>query len=238
MCWNVGATTVMMVAGAAGAVVSARRGDPAAVPFALGWFALMEGLQLWGLAAIDACGTPANATVTYLSALHIAFQPLVINAFVMATVAPLRSARGRWAVLALSGAATAVILLQLYPFSWAGSCTPGVSLCAERLCTRSGTWHLAWDLPYNGLMTWFDQWTGLTVGFPSYVLAVFVLPLAYGAWRFVGFHLLAGPVLAGLMTADANEMPAIWCLFSIGILLVALVPGVRRLLTARRAVPA
>ena len=66
-----------------------------------------------------------------------------------------------------------------------------------------------------------------TVQFPAYLLAVFVLPLAYGAWRFVLFHALAGPILAGTLTDNPLEMPAIWCLFSIGIILIALSPGIR-----------
>ena len=60
--------------------------------------------------------------------------------------------------------------------------------------------------------------------FASYLFAVFVLPLLYGAWRFVLFHLAAGPILAWLLTDDLNEMPAIWCLLSIGIIVISLSP--------------
>jgi hypothetical protein len=60
------------------------------------------------------------------------------------------------------------------------------------------------------------------------MLSVFVLPLIYGAWRFAVFHLIVGPILAYNLTNNPNEYPAIWCLFSIGIVLVALSPMVRR----------
>ncbi len=55
----------------------------------------------------------------------------------------------------------------------------------------------------------------------------FILPLVYGAWRFVLFTYVAGPVAAITLTTDPNEMPAIWCLFSIGLLLISLSPLVR-----------
>jgi len=123
------------------------------------------------------------------------------------------------------------MLMQLYPFAWAGECAPGSNLCADRLCTVSGDWHLAWDLPYNGLMVPLEQAIGTTLGFPSYILAAFALPLLYGAWRFSLFHLLVGPVAAGLLTAKPNEVPAIWCLFSIAIILIALSPAIRKRFT-------
>ena len=76
-------------------------------------------------------------------------------------------------------------------------------------------------MPLNGLFS------SELLQFPSYFLAVFVLPLVYGAWRFVMFHALAGPILAASLTTDPNEMPAIWCLFSIGIILISLSPMIR-----------
>ena len=74
----------------------------------------------------------------------------------------------------------------------------------------------------------FEDLAGMHVGFPSYMIAAFLMPLVYGAWRFVIFHALAGPILAGWLTANPNEAPAVWCLFSIGILLIGLSPMIRR----------
>lgn len=235
MCWSMGATAIMVAGGAAATAFTARRGDPVAIPVTLGWFTLMEALQLWGYSVIDQCGTPSNEVVTYLSVLHIAFQPLFINAFIMATVAPVRSQWLRVGIFTLCGLSAAVMLLQLYPFAWAGGCTPGSVLCGQPLCTRTGDWHQAWDMPFNGMLAWTDNWVDAKWGFPTYQFTVFILPLAYGAWRMVIYHGLTGPILAGLLTTDPNEMPAIWCLFSIGIVVVATVPRVRRFLSVRRA---
>jgi len=72
-------------------------------------------------------------------------------------------------------------------------------------------------------------------GFPTYVIAAFLLPLLYGAWRFVLFHALAGPVLAFALTENPNEAPAIWCLFSIGIVLIGSNTAIRRQFEVRTA---
>jgi hypothetical protein len=44
----------------------------------------------------------------------------------------------------------------------------------------------------------------------------------------VVFHALIGPLLAAQLTPNPNEIPAIWCLFSIGIAMIAVFPPVRR----------
>lgn len=228
MCWSVAATATMIVAGGTATALSIRRGDSAAIPFTLGYFTVMEVLQLAGYAVIDQCGTPANQLVTLLSVLHIAFQPLVINAFALELVPPDIRARARWPALGLAALASLVILVQLYPFDWAGTCRPGDTLCGDALCTVSGTWHIAWQVPFNGLMVPLETWLGTSSGFPTYIFTVFALPLVYGAWRFALFHLIVGPLLAGQLSSSPNEIPAIWCLSSIGILLIVLSPPFRR----------
>jgi hypothetical protein len=232
MCWTMGVSAAMVGLGGAATVVTARRGDPLAIPVTLGYFTLMEALQVAGYAVIDECTSPVNQSVTVLSVLHIVFQPLFINAFAMALVARPVAAGMKVLVFSLCAASSVLMLLQLYPFDWAGSCAPGSNLCAERLCTVSGDWHQAWDVPFNGLMIPVEAALGLSWGFPSYILVTFLLPLLYGAWRLVLFHALAGPIAAGQLTTNPNEVPAIWCLFSIAIVLIALSPWIRRQMTA------
>lgn len=228
MCFSLGATGGMVVVGAVATAVAVRRGQPAAIPLTLAWFTLMEALQLGGYLTIDQCGNPVNQTVTWLSVLHIAFQPLFINAFALELMPAAVRARWRWPALMLSALAAAVMLLQLAPLPFAGDCLPGTTLCGSPVCTRSGEWHLAWDIPRNGLFAGAVALWGNMASWPSYTLAVFVLPVFYGAWRFALFHAVVGPIAAGLLTDDPNEMPAIWCLFSIGITLIALSPPLWR----------
>ena len=232
MCWSMGVSAAMVALGGAATVVSARRGDPLAIPVTLAYFTLMEGLQVVGYTVIDQCSSPVNQSVTLLSVLHIVFQPLFINFFAMALVAKPVGAAMKVLVFSLCAASSVLMLLQLYPFEWAGSCAPGSNLCAARMCTVSGDWHQAWDVPFNGLLVPLESALGLTWGFPSYMIAGLVLPLLYGAWRLALFHALAGPIAAGLLTSNPNEVPAIWCLFSIAIVLIALSPWIRQKMTA------
>ncbi|NNK78118.1 MAG: hypothetical protein HKP40_05335 [Litoreibacter sp.] len=228
MCWSLGASVAMVGLGAGATALVYRRGEPPAIWLTLGYFTLMEALQLSGYMVLDQCGTRANRSVTLLSYLHIVLQPLFLNAFALELVPPEVKRKARaWAygVAALSGL---VMVAQILPVEAYGTCRPGGPLCGASLCTVSGEWHIAWHIPYNGLVLPFEDWLGYHPGFPSYTLAVFLVPLLYGAWRFVLFHALAGPILAGFLTQDPNEMPAIWCLFSIGILLIGMSSFIRR----------
>ena len=236
MCWSLGVTAAMVGLGGAATAVTIRRGETPVVPLTLGYFTAMEALQVWGYLVIDHCGSPSNQTVTLLSVLHIVFQPFIINAFAMALVARPVSKAMQTLVFSLCAASSVLMLLQLYPFDWAGTCIPGSQLCAAQLCTVTGDWHQAWDVPYNGLLTGLPlPDTVAMLGFPSYMLVAFLLPLLYGAWRLVLFHALAGPILASSLTDNPNEVPAIWCLFSIAIIVIALSPLVRRSMGLRPA---
>lgn len=228
MCWSATASIGMVGIGAVVTAVAASRGQPRAIWLTLGYFTVMEALQAAGYAVVDQCGAASNQAITLLSYLHIVFQPFFINAFAMELVPGPVKARLRRSVYLCCAASSAVMLAQLYPFEWAGSCRPGAALCGDELCLVSGEWHIAWNIPYNGLLLPLENALGIQSSLPTYFLAAFVMPLAYGAWRLVIFHALAGPILANALTANPNEVPAVWCLFSIGLLLIGLSPLIRR----------
>ena len=235
MCWNSEISVAMTCIGAAGALISYRRQDPTAIWLTLGYFSVMEALQVAGYAVLDQCGTAENQAVTMASYLHIVFQPFLINAFAMELVPKSAKQRTRVWVYVLCSVSAAVMIIQLIPWQFAGNCLPGSALCADTLCTVSGDWHIAWDVPYNGLLVPFENAIGTHSGFPTYMIAVFALPLVYGAWRFTAMHALSGPVLAWMLTDNPNEMPAIWCLFSVFILFIGLSLRARRRFTATRS---
>lgn len=114
----------MVVAGTVATTVLYRRQAPPAIWLTLAYFTLMEVLQLAGYKVIDQCGTPANISVTFLSYLHIAFQPLFINAFAMELVPQPVKHRVRRGVFALSGASVAIMLVQIMPITALGQCPP------------------------------------------------------------------------------------------------------------------
>lgn len=235
MCWSEGASVAMVGLGAVATVITARRGEPKAIPITLAFFTFMEALQAVGYLVIDQCTLTPNKAVTVLSYIHIAAQPIFINAFGMALVAGPVSRTKRRMVYAATLTAFVVMMLSLVPFDWAGACRAGEELCGQVWCTISGTWHLGWTMPLNNMWAAiYGQTLAGYVPFPAYMLAVFVLPLAYGAWRLVVFHALLGPILASILTDNPNEMPAIWCLFSVGLVLIALSPLIRRSISPRR----
>lgn len=239
MCWSMTASVVFTGAGAAATFITLRQGRPPAIPLTIGYFTAMEALQVAGYVVVDQCGVPANQVITILSLLHIIFQPFFINAFAMELCrSPVRP-RLRILSYGVCGIASCLMLLQLYPFDWAGACLPGTSLCGSPLCTTSGEWHIAWQAPFNGLFSGLLDFTGwhlvMPLAFPSYFVAAFLVPLVYGAWRFVVFHAAIGPVLATMLTDNPNEMPAIWCFFSIGIVVLSLSPWLWRTLSARES---
>jgi hypothetical protein len=188
----------------------------------------MELLQAAGYLVVNQCGTPFNQSVTLLSYLHIVFQPFFINAFAMELVPTGVKDNVKVWVYGACGVSAAAMLLQLYPFGWAGQCQLGDSLCGAKLCVVSGEWHIAWNVPYNSFLRPIKEILGSGFDFPTYMLTVFVVPVIYGAWRFVVFHALVGPILGSQLTSNPNEAPAIWCLFSVGIALIALSPWIRR----------
>ncbi|MBW4706305.1 hypothetical protein KX928_00735 [Roseobacter sp. YSTF-M11] len=233
MCWSIEASAAMVIVGAVATGVTLHHKQPAAIWATLGYFTAMEALQVAGYIVVDKCGTPANQTITLLSYLHIVFQPIFINLFAMELVPGAVRRRVRVWILSLCAGSSAVMLAQIIPWETFGTCQPGTALCGQAYCTVSGEWHIAWDVPYNGLLRPLEAALGTHFGFPTYMAAAFALPLLYGAWRFVLLHLVTGPVLAWYLTDDPNEMPAIWCLFSIAILCISLSPPVRRSVTSR-----
>ena len=100
MCWSVEASAAIACIGGVGAAVTFYRNDPPAIWLTIGYFTVMETLQVVRDVVVDECGTPANRTVTVASYLHIAFQPIFINAFAMELVpSPVKARVWRWVIL-------------------------------------------------------------------------------------------------------------------------------------------
>lgn len=167
----------MVGLGAVAVVITVRRGEPRAIWFALGYFTAMEALQAASYAVIDDCGSSANRTITILSYLHIAFQPLLIDAFAM-TIAPAPvPVRIQRLVYGVAAGCSALILLRLAPVDWLGPCLSGEVMCGPAFCVVSGNWHIAWQVPLNRLYNPLSDLIGYGLQFPDYFVAVFVLPL-------------------------------------------------------------
>lgn len=211
-------------------VYAAVRKEPTPLWAALGYFSLMEALQAFTYMVIDDCGNPANQIATYLGYIHIAFQPFFGNALFMHFIRDDVRRKIQGPVYALCGVSALFMLIQLYPFDWAGRCGDGRILCAPQLCSITGEWHIGWDIPYNAIGDITFNIPVLDSGFFTYTLTMFALPILYGSWRVALYHILAGPLPARLLTDNLNEFAAIWCLTSIAFLLIVVKTPVRRIL--------
>lgn len=226
MCWSGEASAVLATVGLATTAYAAYKKEPAPLWIALGYFSLMELLQAFTYAVIDDCANPANQIATLLGYIHITFQPFFINALSLHFIPKEKAVKiAPWAYAACFFSAV-VMIIQLVPMDWAGQCLPIRTLCGETLCSVSGEWHIAWDVPTNGIFNFFAGPPAM--GFPTYTFVGFVLPLLYGSWRMTLYHYFVGPFLASLLTDNPNEWAAIWCLLSIGILLLVVKTPVRK----------
>jgi hypothetical protein len=228
MCWSGEASTALASVGIAGAAWAAYKKEPFSLWGTLGYFAMMEALQAYTYTVINQCSLPSNQIATLLGYLHIAFQPFFINAISMHFLPKGVATKLTIPVYTLCFASAMFMMLQLYPMEWAGQCEMGRALCARQLCSVSGNWHIAWDVPTNGIGNWMYE-HHLT-GYFSYSLVAFILPLLYGSWRFTLYHFLMGPFMARMLTNNLNEAPAVWCLLSIGFLLIVIKTPVRKIL--------
>lgn len=235
MCWSGEASALLATVGLATTIHMARRQQAPALWITLGYFALMELLQAFTYPVIDQCALPSNQIATLLGYLHIAFQPFFINAISMHFLPEEWQKKIRLPAYAVCFVTAMVMVMQLMPLEWAGRCRLGEPLCAHALCSVSGNWHIAWNVPLNGLGLIFN-WAGTPYQVPLYLLAYgvagFLMPLVYGVWRGTVFHLFLGPTLAWLTTDNMNEWPAVWCLLSIGIIMLVIkarsTPGLQK----------
>lgn len=223
MCWSGEASAILATFGFATTAYAAYKGEPKPLWMALGYFSLMEALQAFTYSVIDQCGVPSNQIATMFGYLHIAFQPFFINAFSMHFIPEKIQRKIAPAVYGLCFVSAIFMILQMYPFDWAGHCWDiiGRIMCGENLCSVHGSWHIAWELPLNGIGNSLPEpLLRMTGGHWTYVIVAFALPILYGSWRMTTYHYLVGPLLAHATTSNMNEWPAVWCLLSIGLLAV------------------
>lgn len=206
MCWSGEASAAIAIGGLSSAWLLKRRGEPKEVYIPTAYFVLMEGLQAVTYTVVGQCGTTMNTVLTYLAIAHISFQPIFINMLGMEFIDPEVKKRIKKFVYAFCGVVALLCLARLIPaYDLLGRCEVGTPLCSlSQTCAYRGQWHIGWDVLLNGLN---PRWWW-------YLVAAFIVPVLYGSWKWSLYHFMVGPFLAGLTTADVNERPAVWCLFS------------------------
>lgn len=217
MCWNAPVSLAIGAAGIATAGVAHARGESKMITAPLVFFSLMELLQYASYWYIGACTLQANTLLTQISYVHIAFQPIFMNMVMMYSAPPI-SIRIRTIVFALCGVSTIAMLIKIVPTGAQHLCAAGETLCGPMWCSVQGNWHLAWSVPQYSFPL-----PGDTFAF-YYFPAVFLLPFLYRAgWTSIAVF-MSGPPLAYVLTSgNALEWPAVWCLYSIPIIIYTFV---------------
>lgn len=236
MCWSGEASAVLASIGIGTTIYAAVKKQPRDLWVPLGYFSMMELLQAYTYIYINKCGEPANQLATFLGYLHIAFQPFFINAISMHFIPKEVRKKIEFPVYALCFFSTVFMLIQLYPFDWAGHCDPRRALCGPHLCSVSGNWHIAWEVPTNGIGNFLmgSLIGNITLGYITYAGVAFLLPLLYGSWRITIYQYFAGPFLSNMLTNNINEWPAVWCLLSIAILVIVVKTRFRKILYVKK----
>jgi hypothetical protein len=210
MCWSGQASLAVSALGVSGALYARAKGSPTARWSTVLYFTAMELLQAATYLVIDECGLASNQWLTRASYAHIAFQPFFINLLAMSFIPPEKARRIRAWVMGICAIGAAMMMSKLYVPTPDWACDASiVPLCGTNTCSFHGDWHIAWRLYISAV----DN------SFLCYFVPGLFLPLFYGSWRWSAYHLLVGPVPAFFMTSNKDEMPAIWCLTSIGFLL-------------------
>lgn len=223
MCWSGEASFALAGAGLVGTVVAIKRKESPILYMPLLWFTLMELLQGFTYQWIDECSSPNNQLLTLLGYYHICFQPFFVNMITLYFMPEAFRKKIEVPVYAITSVFVLVMLLQAYPFEWAEPYWR-TYLSSDRLCSISGSWHIAWEIPlFNIQIPMFDFWH-------PYFITTVLLPLLYGGWKTTVYHYFFGYFLAVQLSGSDNEAAAVWCLLSIGILLVVVDTPVRKIL--------
>lgn len=239
MCWSGEASTALAVAGFGVTAYAAWKKEPAALWVTMGFFSSMELIQALSYPVIGQCGAPENKALSIASYIHIALQPFFFNLLALYFIPDDMRRRIQKTVYALCAVAAGITIWQVMPSETYGACAQHRGMCGSQFCTLPGNWHLAWKFPLNG---WGNEFAGNTNWllrlFPNamvaYSLAVFIMPLVYGSWKFGIYQYLTGPALASQLTDNIDEAPAIWCLMSIGIVLLVMKTALRNVMHVER----
>jgi len=186
------------------------RKGPLEARLCIGYFAAMETLQAAQYTVVDQCDNPVNKVLTLLGFLHLAFQPFFVNMYLSCFM---NKAQKKYKQLCCALALfSGVLLTNRFWKTWGDiDCTNNIEpLCGPKLCSFQGDVHIAWQMP----MQHADQ-DYFTPGFFTHFFTFYLPTYAIGMWPYTVFLLASGPFLGRVLTSHQDEIPAIWCFFSI-----------------------
>lgn len=185
------------------------------------YFVAMEFLQFFQFFVLDECSNPVNQWLTVLGFLHICFQPYFTHLFSGAFMSNPKKLHQMTIIRRLC------VVMGLYMFSRYLMSTPAHHIKAstntdwlrgERTCTFRANYHIAWELPlYNP--TYFMPSNNI------HFFMMFAPYLVMGPEMWLNGIILftTGPLLSSYITDNLYEQASIWCFFSIGQVLIAVI---------------
>jgi hypothetical protein len=183
---------------------------PAGARACMAYFAFMETLQAMQYSVINECENPVNKVLTVLGFIHLAFQPFFANLYLGCFMTKKQQA---YVPIILCLTALGGVLMVNRMWTTAGDipCHVRVEpMCGLATCTFRGNVHLAWQMPLQHA----DQ-DYFTPGFNLHFVMFYLPTFALGMYGTTIFLLLSGPFLGRVFTQHQDEIPAIWCFFSI-----------------------
>ena len=201
----------------------------------VGFFFLMELLQVFQYIWIDQCDSIINKILTVVGFAHICLQPYFTHLLSVSVVKSRRVLVQFQAVRKLCLIGGGLMFLRFLTH-WQ-QLTPPTEACpsyewlrGDTLCTYSGRYHLAWSVPLND-PTYFT--TG--IGIHSFLMFApfFVIPRPM-MWAQGLLLFFTGPVLAAIITPNLQEQASVWCFFSIA-QLVFMLFAVRNYMTRQQS---
>jgi hypothetical protein len=216
MCFSQGTSALFSAIGFALTVYTYRRTGNVGLASGVGYFFLMELLQVFQYIWIDDCAHPMNQILTVVGYAHICLQPYFTHVLSMSLV---QSRRVLLQFQAVRKLALVAGMLMFVRYLTSGSqLTPPSEACpshewlrGDSLCTYKGKYHLAWAMPLAD-PTYYQ--TGIAIH--SFMMfAPFFLTTKKTMWAQGALLFASGPALAAYITPNLQEQASIWCFFSI-----------------------
>lgn len=189
---------------------------PTGARLCVAYFALMETIQAAQYSVLgdgidhENCGLMSNKALTWAGMIHLCFQPFFSNMFLTQFMTKAQRKHMRLILLlCLFGGIS--MMNRFFVSSVDKHCDIGTEpLCGPHACSFQGSTHVAWQMPLQHC----DQ-DYFTPGFQLHFFLFFLPIFAMGMWRHALFLLISGPIIGRLLTDHHDEIPAIWCFFSI-----------------------
>lgn len=172
------------------------------------YFGIMEILQFLQYQVIDKCESKMNKFLTTLGYIHICFQPLFINIWLMGFI---DDPENYYVFLYMSVCAGILLLSRIIWVKDHEICNTNIEpLCGPKTCSLSGQRHIVWNFR---LRAPGKDWVTPSIGL---IFFMWVIPtLVMFKKKPIMALILTSPYLGLLFTDNIHESASVWCFTAI-----------------------